>query len=90
MGIKDFQNFIENDETLSAAGVSTVDLVKAAWSLTGGHVRVVTIIIIALLVVTRNVLCPPGPGLWRQPRQLHAPGPLPHGRAQQSGSGGRR
>ena len=87
MGIKDFQNFIENDETLSAAGVSTVDLVKAAWSLTGGHVRVV-IIIIALLVVTKSVLYPPGPRLWRQPCQLHAPGPLPHGRAQQAGSRG--
>lgn len=37
MGIKDLQNLILNDETLCAAGVQTVDLVKAAWNLQNTH-----------------------------------------------------
>jgi hypothetical protein len=40
MGIKDFQNFIEKDPTLSKVGVNGVDLVKIAWKMNKGKGQV--------------------------------------------------
>jgi hypothetical protein len=40
MGIKDFQNFIEKDPTLSKVGVNGIDLVKTAWKMNKGKGQV--------------------------------------------------
>lgn len=46
MGIKDFQTFVENDETITRPAVKTVDLVKTAWNINNaGQVNTTKILV---------------------------------------------